>query len=166
MTENSPKILEQSSAMSVSIYIRLFPIMLGITTIPESTSPTLALELPSPSSNTRQFLARGNSDSVGNMPAIMDTNWECKDGSTSICVDVAMPITPRGNSEGRNRLSVALEAGGGCLTKRSNNDPFARGLGINRAWGYFNTIAIWTSLKMRTSVFPRVCWHVAQSNFA
>ncbi len=59
--------LEHNSEISVPTYKSLFPITLGIIARPGNVSPILRFVCPSPSSKTKQFLAKGNIEPSGNM---------------------------------------------------------------------------------------------------
>ena len=106
MIENSPNIFEQSSARRVPIYNFLFPIILGITTSPGRLFPMFKLVFPSPSSNTKHLWAKGNTEPGGRSSVIEPTNWEYMEESTSVWVQLAIPITPRGKSDGRNKFKI------------------------------------------------------------
>ena len=52
------------------------------------------------SSNTKQLFARGNIVPAGNSSDIEALNWARMGDSESFAVHVAMPMTPRGKSDG------------------------------------------------------------------
>ena len=85
--------------MRVPTYNRLLPIMPGITTNP-GRLPKFKLVLPSLSSNTRQLFARGNKAPDGKRSFNVALNCASITDKESFCELEAIPMTPRGKSEG------------------------------------------------------------------
>lgn len=75
--------------------------MLGMTTKLGRLSPRLTLVFPSPSSNTKQFLANGYMTPAGNISSNDALNWARISGKESVLEHAAKPITARGKLEGR-----------------------------------------------------------------
>jgi len=87
---------EHKSASNVSIFSFLLHIILGIITSPGRWSPRLRFVVPSPSSKTKQFLARGYIDSGGRRSFTVALNSAVMEERESVCEQVAMPMTPSG----------------------------------------------------------------------
>jgi hypothetical protein len=94
--ENSARMFEHKSASKVSMFSFLLPIILGIITSPGRWSPRLRLVVPSPSSKTKQFFARGYIESGGKRSLTAALNSAVIEERESVCEQLAMPMTPRG----------------------------------------------------------------------
>jgi hypothetical protein len=110
---NSARMFEHKSASKVSIFSFLLPIILGIITSPGRWSPRLRLVVPSPSSKTKQLFASGYIESEGKISLTAALNSAVIDERESVCEQLAMPMTPRGKRDGRNRDMPKCDEDGG-----------------------------------------------------
>lgn len=115
IVENSPRRFEQRSARSVSMFSFLLPMALGMTTSPGRRSPKFIFVDPSSSSKMKQFRARGYMESEGNISFMTALNSARMDVKESEREHEAMPMTPRGNEDGRNIERLKWLGGGGWL---------------------------------------------------
>ena len=88
---------------------------------------------PSPSSKAKHLVAKGNGDPSGNRIEIFALYSATIEEAVVPEVQSAMPITPRGNEETRNRLIAERHVGGGLVRNERWRWPEAKGEGKNRS---------------------------------